>query len=222
MASDPPPPTNLRLRREFPSAAPLPPPPPPRYLGEIALCRFWSRIWNFGICSCLACVYRVMDARGKFGGHEKCVRVARGAATLPTQLTAPGSPWMSNLCQLVVVDFFFYLKISRGKLLKRILAVASLSCGLKHCWPLPRVLKHVLSVREPSQPLQVLWPVFSVRTWWRAFCDFVGSLCMFPSARNREKSLSVQILTSNSILTSRCHHAQRISYRSSCLRKHGL
>ena len=28
----------------------------------------------------LACVYRVMDASGKFGEHEKCVRVARGAA----------------------------------------------------------------------------------------------------------------------------------------------
>ena len=30
------------------------------------------------IGSCLACVYRVMDARGKFGEHEKSVRVARG------------------------------------------------------------------------------------------------------------------------------------------------
>ena len=30
------------------------------------------------MCSCLACVYRVMDARGKFGEHERCVRVARG------------------------------------------------------------------------------------------------------------------------------------------------
>ena len=30
------------------------------------------------ICSCLACVYRVMDARGKLGEHERCVRVARG------------------------------------------------------------------------------------------------------------------------------------------------
>ena len=30
------------------------------------------------ICSCLACVYLVMDARGKFGEHERCVRVARG------------------------------------------------------------------------------------------------------------------------------------------------
>ena len=29
--------------------------------------------------SCLACVHRVMDERGKFGEHEKCVRVARGA-----------------------------------------------------------------------------------------------------------------------------------------------
>ena len=32
------------------------------------------------ICSCLACLYRFMDVRGKFGGREKCVRVARGAA----------------------------------------------------------------------------------------------------------------------------------------------
>ena len=30
------------------------------------------------IGSCLACVYRVMDARGKFGEHERNVRVARG------------------------------------------------------------------------------------------------------------------------------------------------
>ena len=28
------------------------------------------------IGSCLACVYRVMDARGKFGEHERSVRVA--------------------------------------------------------------------------------------------------------------------------------------------------
>ena len=32
------------------------------------------------ICSWLACVYRVMDACGKFGEYEKCVRLARGAA----------------------------------------------------------------------------------------------------------------------------------------------
>ena len=32
------------------------------------------------ICSCLACIYRVRDARGNFGEHEKCVRVARGIA----------------------------------------------------------------------------------------------------------------------------------------------
>ena len=30
------------------------------------------------ICSCLVCVYRVKDARGKFGEHKRCVRVARG------------------------------------------------------------------------------------------------------------------------------------------------
>ena len=32
------------------------------------------------IGSCLACVYRVMDARGKFGEHERSISVARGAA----------------------------------------------------------------------------------------------------------------------------------------------
>ena len=32
------------------------------------------------IDSCLACVYRVVDARGKFGEHERSVRIARGAA----------------------------------------------------------------------------------------------------------------------------------------------
>ena len=36
--------------------------------------------FNLRIGSCLACVYRVMDARGKFGEHERSVRVARGAA----------------------------------------------------------------------------------------------------------------------------------------------
>ena len=30
------------------------------------------------ICSCLACVYRDMDARGRFGEYERCIRVVRG------------------------------------------------------------------------------------------------------------------------------------------------
>ena len=33
---------------------------------------------NLRICSCLACIYRVMDARGKFGEHKKYIRVAQG------------------------------------------------------------------------------------------------------------------------------------------------
>ena len=39
----------------------------------VALCKL-------RIGSCLVCVYRVMDARGKFGEHESSVRVVRGAA----------------------------------------------------------------------------------------------------------------------------------------------
>ena len=38
------------------------------------------------IGSCLACVYRLMDARGKLGEHEGSVRVARGEATLALQV----------------------------------------------------------------------------------------------------------------------------------------
>ena len=37
------------------------------------------RALNLKIFLRLECVYRVLDARGKFGEHEKCVRVARGA-----------------------------------------------------------------------------------------------------------------------------------------------
>ena len=43
--------------------------------------RDWSeRVHYLRICLYLACVYRVMDAHGKFGEHVKCVRVAQGAA----------------------------------------------------------------------------------------------------------------------------------------------
>ena len=35
---------------------------------------------NLRIGSCLPCVYRVMDARGKFREHERSVKVARGVA----------------------------------------------------------------------------------------------------------------------------------------------
>lgn len=42
---------------------------------------------QLGIGSCLACVYRVMDVRGKFGEHaERSVRVARGASSLLSAL----------------------------------------------------------------------------------------------------------------------------------------
>ena len=39
-----------------------------------------ARKYYLRIGSCLACVHRVIDARGKFGEHERGVRVARGAA----------------------------------------------------------------------------------------------------------------------------------------------
>ena len=42
---------------------------------------FWACCIRYlRIGSCLACVNRVMDARGKFGEHERSVRVARGVA----------------------------------------------------------------------------------------------------------------------------------------------
>ena len=41
---------------------------------------YWSKMLQLRIGSCLVCVYRVLDARGKFGEHERSVRVARGVA----------------------------------------------------------------------------------------------------------------------------------------------
>ena len=50
---------------------------------QVGLLWQWLQVYQrvkLRICSCLACVYRVTDARGKFGEHEKYVRVARSAA----------------------------------------------------------------------------------------------------------------------------------------------
>ena len=42
------------------------------------LVKFHINIVSLRIGSCSACVYQVMDARGKFGEHERSVRVAQG------------------------------------------------------------------------------------------------------------------------------------------------
>ena len=63
------------------------------------------------ICSCLACVYLVMDARGKFGEHERCVRVARGAAE-------SNSSFLSALQTSQVTDIFRHRPIC-GHLIPR-------------------------------------------------------------------------------------------------------
>ena len=41
---------------------------------------FRREVCSLRIGSCLACAYRVMDARGKFGEHERSIRVVRGVA----------------------------------------------------------------------------------------------------------------------------------------------
>ena len=46
--------------------------------GSLNLIHIEAGLGKQRIGSCLACVYRVMDARGKFGEHERSVRVARG------------------------------------------------------------------------------------------------------------------------------------------------
>ena len=48
--------------------------------------------YQLTIGSYLACVYRVMNARGKFGEHEKGVRVVRGAAERNSSFLSPVSP----------------------------------------------------------------------------------------------------------------------------------
>ena len=46
--------------------------------GSLNLIHIVAELGKQRIGSCLACVYRVMDARRKFGEHERSVRVARG------------------------------------------------------------------------------------------------------------------------------------------------
>ena len=48
----------------------------PTNIGEYVGLVLFSDKKQLRIGSCLACVYRVMDARGKFGEHERSVRVA--------------------------------------------------------------------------------------------------------------------------------------------------
>ena len=62
---------------------------------------------NLRICSCLACVYRVMDARGKFGEHERCVRVARGDSIVGS---GPKRSMPIEKIRQVFADFFHILK----------------------------------------------------------------------------------------------------------------
>ena len=51
----------------------------------------YGSIFLLSIGSCLACVYRVMDACGKFGEHERNVRVARGAVESKSRFFLAGS-----------------------------------------------------------------------------------------------------------------------------------
>ena len=51
---------------------------------------------NLRICSYLACVHWVMDARGKFGEQVKCVRLARGTATLAFRVLSKLPMWIHN------------------------------------------------------------------------------------------------------------------------------
>ena len=60
--------------------------------------------------SMLACVYRVMDARGKFGEHERSIRVARGAAERNSSFssalqTSQVQPWL-DIRMLSMNQFF--------------------------------------------------------------------------------------------------------------------
>ena len=54
-------------------------------------CRGYTRI---GLC--LGCVYRVIEARGKFGEHERSVRVAREAIYNREQLEVGFGLFMQN------------------------------------------------------------------------------------------------------------------------------
>ena len=79
-------------------------------------------------CPCLACVYRVVDARGKFGEHEKCVRVARGAAEsnssfLSALQTSQVHPQL-DIRTAKSMSKFFYNRVTMNKKILRHLIYA--------------------------------------------------------------------------------------------------
>ena len=72
-----------------------------------------GELWVYlRIGSCLACVYRATDARGKFGEQERSVRVARGAAEsnssfLSALQTSQVHPWL-DIGTAKSMNQFFY------------------------------------------------------------------------------------------------------------------
>ena len=75
--------------------------------------------------SCLACVYRVMDAHGRFGEHERSVRVARGAAESNSSIlsalqTSQVHPQL-DIRKAKSMNQFFYNMATRTWALKHVL-----------------------------------------------------------------------------------------------------
>ena len=73
----------------------------------------------------VACVYRVMDARGKFGEHERSVRVARGAAESNSSfLSAPQTSQVHPKLDIRTaksMNQFFYNIVTKTWALKDVL-----------------------------------------------------------------------------------------------------
>ena len=73
------------------------------------------------ICSCLACVYRVMDACGKFGEHDWCVRVLECSSNFPSaSITRYTHSWKHKQILLWSREKLVWMKILSVKLRKKI------------------------------------------------------------------------------------------------------
>ena len=107
------------------------------------------------------CVYRVMDACRNFGEHEKCVRVAGGAAKsnssfLSALQTSQVHPWL-DICTAKSMSKFFYNRVTTRICTKKLFIV--IECEI--------LTKHQKKVKK--RPYWLVNTTFYTLVWARTF-----------------------------------------------------
>ena len=185
---------------------------------------FYLSCWlgKLRICSCLACVYRVMNARGKFGEHEKCVGVARGVAEISSSFlsalqASQAHPLYSIYAQLKAWANSFITERQQGSarrsLLLRILTTPEKKINKRPYWLVkntPHLLlwfqrEHVIQLTDNCEwKAQNLW-----EKWRKSKPDELVSLKNVLKVRDPKLSRVLNI--QNDV-----HASEKFAKRATC------